>query len=63
MKRGYPGYCGCTPGYVLGGIHHEDCGHVTPGVGSAGVGFTLETGNVMPGTWSGRWATLETVDF
>lgn len=19
VKRGYPGYCGCTPGYVLGG--------------------------------------------
>ena len=34
------------------GCKHGDCNHITPGAGGKWV--TLETGCVIPGTWSGR---------
>ena len=37
----------------LGGVNPGDCGHVIPGVGTQRWGH-LETGNVIPGAWSGR---------
>lgn len=43
--------------------HLADCGLVTPVAGPERR-FTLETGGyVTPGIVSGRWVTLETVEF